>query len=161
MKDDSAVAKMNGGPHSVAAHELDPAEAAAAAQGVRLSSTALAPADESKGAEPYIHPASLHLFASDGRSYCYDVTTGTLFEINEFTFLLLGLCTKHSEGEVAAAIERAFPGVDASATLASVENMKRQGMFRFVQFDRKKQRVAQESLWMHRPRRLQLLFAQM
>jgi uncharacterized protein len=112
---------------------------------------------------PLIDPRTVHLFRRAERDYLYDVTSGRLAEVNPFARTVVELAAACGIDAFREALPQRVGGipVDTEAALGILGDLSRQGFFRFVPFRKREQEVAQEALWAHRPRRLQLLFAQM
>jgi len=119
------------------------------------------PARERAFAAARLDARSFHLFERDGVRYLYDVSSGRLAEVNELLSRLLELCAEHPWEEVEAVLAREWPGWDAAEARAAVDELCSQGFFRYEPVDVAQQRGFLDVLWRHRPRRIQLLMAQM
>ncbi|MEL6610751.1 MAG: radical SAM protein [Bacteroidota bacterium] len=105
---------------------------------------------------------SFHTFEEGGELFLYDVMSGNLAELNPFTRRLLELCaSENSWTDIAARLAEEGHDAEIGACIAAVDELKEQGLFRFERIDTTEQQAILDSLWAHRPRRLQLLMAQM
>ena len=112
-------------------------------------------------APPAIDPRSMHLFEDEANHYLYDVTSGSFGTISDDLAKLLRECTRYDWETIARGDFGLRPELDFDVARDALELMRSNGLFRHVPLDAREQRASLEMLYHHRPRRLQLLFAQM
>ncbi|KPK74108.1 MAG: hypothetical protein AMJ79_14740 [Phycisphaerae bacterium SM23_30] len=103
---------------------------------------------------------SHHLFQYGGDKMLYDLATGVICELNDFTYRLLSLCGGHSWAEVLDIIAREYPGVREEEISAALDSLKGHGFFRYKFSDGEIQHSRIDGLWGFKPRMLQLFLAQ-
>lgn len=108
-----------------------------------------------------LDPRDYHVFEARGRCYFFDVSTGTLAEINAFARRLLAACGQHSWDGVGAIMSEEDPEWSQPAAEALIESLRKAGLLKPHRVDAAQQSRFLGALWAHNPRRLQLLVAQL
>lgn len=139
------------GPAGILPEELEPCGAAEA-------TVAAAPWTAAAGLPD---PRSFHVFSRQERYFCFDRATASFFEVPVETYTALSLL-EHSGGEARfrQGLAASLPGVTLEQVRDALAGFSREGMFVYTPNDHGAQKAMLESLWAHRPRRVQLLMAQ-
>jgi uncharacterized protein len=105
-------------------------------------------------------PRSFHTLEVQGAKLLFDRATGVTLELNDFAFSLLSAIERNGADYAVKQVVRGYPGVLPSDVYGFLESMRHDGMFRYHPVDRTAQLAYLESLWAHRPYRIQMLMAQ-
>lgn len=112
-------------------------------------------------ASSVLDPRSFHVFKQNNEHFLYDVTTGVLAELNEFSYRLLSLCGEHGWKEIQEIFAKEGLDWKPADGPRVIDDLKCQGFFEYEPIDLDHQKAALNILWNHKPRRLQLLLSQM
>lgn len=103
---------------------------------------------------------SFHVFEMHGDRLLFDRATGTTCELNDLAFeALKSLREGNSLSSTLSALGNRYGELDLQDVRATLGELKRHGFFQFEPV-KPAEDAAFESLWNHRPRRLQLLMAE-
>lgn len=102
---------------------------------------------------------TFHTFERSGEYYLYDLVSGQFFAITEETDKLLSLAASLDEAAFRSEIHAL--GWNFDSAVDAIESLRRRGCFSWLPLDRGQQDEGIKVLERHRPRRIQLLFAQM
>jgi uncharacterized protein len=103
---------------------------------------------------------SFHLFEYQGDKLLYDISTGIVCELNGFSYELLSLCGKYELDEILRTIDTKYPDVTEQDIYEVLEPLESRGLFSHRPVEINLQQRNIDSLWRHRPRRIQLFLAQ-
>lgn len=104
---------------------------------------------------------SYHLFEYKDDKLLYDISTGIVCELNDFSYKLLKLCGQYPINNILHIIKKEYPGVTKKEILDNVvEPLRSRGLFLYRPCNVISQQKKIDGLWRHKPRRLQLFLAQ-
>ncbi len=107
-----------------------------------------------------IDPRSIHVFELHGDKLLFDRATGTTSELNALAYDTLRTTQEGASiTETLDLLLSRHEGLDASELQSALSELKNRGFFRFTPSHAATEDDL-ESLWSHRPRRLQLLMAE-
>ena len=103
---------------------------------------------------------SFHLFECYDDKLLYDISTGVVCELNDFSYHLLRLCGECCLAEVLHAINQEYPTATEQNIIEVLKPLESRGLFKYQPFDVSTQQKNIDGLWRHKPRRIQLFLAQ-
>jgi len=108
-----------------------------------------------------IDPRSFHVFVEEGKPLLFDRATAALLEISAPLFVFLQSMESGAGFDRSlSACEMEYPEIDSQLVSEMMEALIERGFFRYQPVDMQEQRRMIDTLWEHKPRRIQLLMAQ-
>lgn len=107
-----------------------------------------------------IDSRSFHVFETNSQKLLFDRATCSTTGLNGTAFELLSLIEQRGSSEGVSRFLEMHSDISESDISDIIQAMKNTGMFRFTATDRSAQDRELENLWLHKPRRLQMLMAQ-
>jgi uncharacterized protein len=107
-----------------------------------------------------VDPRSFHVFELEGSRLLFDRATGATMQLNDVAFESLRMIEQYGVESGLPRLLEQRPELEMDDLRQALGEMKSQGMFRFEPLDRAAQDAYLERLWMHQPRRIQMLMAQ-